>query len=80
MYNYLTYFPFKAQWHPLQDIIVIGRYPDDNCPGSTKSEPRTVDLFCSQTGKMLCQLLDSSAPGIVSVSCNFHRLVKIWIS
>ncbi|XP_071944179.1 DNA damage-binding protein 2-like [Antedon mediterranea] len=65
-YQHIT--PFKATWHPVHDIIVIGRYPDSSFPGYRDGECRTVDMFNANTGKIICQLLDPSASGIISLN------------
>ena len=57
----------QASWHPVHDLIVVGRYPDPQFPGFCYGENRTVDIFDANTGEMKCQLLDGSAPGIKSV-------------
>ena len=58
----------KAQWHPLHDLIVIGRYPDPNLKTNDPiNDQRTIDVYDGITGRIVCQLLDPSAPGIVSV-------------
>lgn len=58
-------FPLKATWHPLYDLIVVGRYPDDRvCPG----DERTIDVYDSNTAELVCQLQDPTAAGIKSVS------------
>ncbi|XP_048339791.1 DNA damage-binding protein 2 [Sphaerodactylus townsendi] len=58
----------KATWHPRYDLIVAGRYPDPNFPGYTVDELRTVDIFDGDSGKMLCQLYDPNASGIISLN------------
>nr|XP_027221530.1 DNA damage-binding protein 2-like [Penaeus vannamei] len=55
-FQHLT--PIKATWHPLRDIIVVGRYPDPAFPGYVDNEPRTVDFFDGATGKLLHQHMD----------------------
>ncbi|XP_013407815.1 DNA damage-binding protein 2 isoform X2 [Lingula anatina] len=65
-FQHLT--PIKAHWHPLQDLIVVGRYPDPNFPGFTTREPRSIDFFEASTGKLVYQLYDPAAPGIVSLN------------
>ncbi|XP_071111867.1 DNA damage-binding protein 2-like [Haliotis cracherodii] len=60
--------PIKASWHPLLDLIVVGRYPDKTFPGYTSGERRTIDVFDANTGATVCQLHDPSAPGIVSLN------------
>ncbi|XP_018619508.2 DNA damage-binding protein 2 isoform X2 [Scleropages formosus] len=55
----------KATWHPMYDLIVAGRYPDERvCPGKL----RTVDVFDANTGALVCQLHDPNAMGIVSLN------------
>ncbi|XP_037621934.1 DNA damage-binding protein 2 isoform X1 [Sebastes umbrosus] len=62
-FQHLT--PIKATWHPVYDLIVAGRYPDDRvCPG----DQRTIDIFDSNTAELVCQLQDPSAPGIKSIN------------
>ncbi|XP_029438194.1 DNA damage-binding protein 2 isoform X2 [Rhinatrema bivittatum] len=58
----------KASWHPRYDLIVVGRYPDPHFPGYSASELRTVDVFDGNTGKMVCQLHDGNARGIISLN------------
>ncbi|MEQ2287391.1 DNA damage-binding protein 2 [Ameca splendens] len=62
-FQHLT--PIKATWHPLYDLIVVGRYPDDRiCPG----DQRTIDLFDSNSGELVFQMYDSTASGIKSIN------------
>uniref|UniRef100_UPI003AAB5D5C DNA damage-binding protein 2 n=1 Tax=Centroberyx gerrardi TaxID=166262 RepID=UPI003AAB5D5C len=62
-FQHLT--PIKATWHPVYDLIVAGRYPDERvCRG----DQRTVDIFDSNTAELVCQLRDPNAPGIISVN------------
>ncbi|KAK6309415.1 hypothetical protein J4Q44_G00208780 [Coregonus suidteri] len=62
-FQHLT--PIKASWHPLYDLMVVGRYPDERvCPGAL----RTIDIYDANTGELACQLLDHNAPGIISVN------------
>ncbi|KAL0968839.1 hypothetical protein UPYG_G00272570 [Umbra pygmaea] len=62
-FQHLT--PVKATWHPMYDLIVAGRYPDERvCPGTL----RTIDIYDANTGQVACQLLDPNAPGIISVN------------
>ncbi|XP_033097766.1 DNA damage-binding protein 2-like [Anneissia japonica] len=60
--------PIKASWHPVHDVIVVGRYPDPNFPGYCSGECRTIDLFDANTGEIICQLLDPRAEGLVSLN------------
>ena len=57
----------QASWHPIHDLIVVGRYPDPQFPGYHPGENRTIDIFDANTGDMVCQMLDGSAKGIISV-------------
>lgn len=67
--------PLKATWHPVYDLIVAGRYPDDRiCPG----DERTIDMYDSNTAELVCQLQDPTAAGIKSVSI-FYILHPNWI-
>ncbi|XP_061102679.1 DNA damage-binding protein 2-like isoform X2 [Conger conger] len=62
-FQHLT--PIKATWHPMYDLIVAGRYPDQRvCPG----ESRTIDIFDGKTGALKYQLHDPNAPGIISLN------------
>ncbi|XP_017261708.1 DNA damage-binding protein 2 [Kryptolebias marmoratus] len=62
-FQHLT--PIKATWHPMYDLVVAGRYPDDRiCPG----DQRTIDIFDSSSGELVFQLFDSSASGIKSIN------------
>ncbi|XP_036004991.1 DNA damage-binding protein 2 isoform X2 [Fundulus heteroclitus] len=62
-FQHLT--PIKATWHPLYDLIVAGRYPDDRiCTG----DRRTIDIFDSNSGELVFQMYDSIATGIKSIN------------
>ncbi|XP_007556916.1 DNA damage-binding protein 2 isoform X1 [Poecilia formosa] len=62
-FQHLT--PIKATWHPLYDLIVAGRYPDDRiCTG----DQRTIDVFDSNSGELVFQMYDSTASGIKSIN------------
>ncbi|KAI3371266.1 hypothetical protein L3Q82_023882 [Scortum barcoo] len=62
-FQHLT--PIKATWHPVYDLIVAGRYPDERvCPG----DQRTIDIFDSNTAELVFQLQDPTASGIKSVN------------
>lgn len=62
-FQHLT--PIKATWHPVYDLIVAGRYPNEKvCP----DDKRTIDIFDANSGELMCQLLDPGAPGIISVN------------
>ncbi|XP_026222188.1 DNA damage-binding protein 2 isoform X2 [Anabas testudineus] len=62
-FQHLT--PIKATWHPVYDLIVAGRYPDDRvCSG----DQRTIDIFDANTAELVCQLYDPAVPGIKSIN------------
>ncbi|XP_076005786.1 DNA damage-binding protein 2 [Genypterus blacodes] len=62
-FQHLT--PIKATWHPVYDLIVAGRYPDDRvCPG----DQRTIDIYDSNTAELVCQLQNPNVPGIKSIN------------
>ncbi|TNN86978.1 DNA damage-binding protein 2 [Liparis tanakae] len=62
-FQHLT--PIKASWHPVYDLIVAGRYPDERvCAG----DQRTIDVFDANTAELVCQLQDPSATGIKSIN------------
>jgi len=55
----------QATWHPVYDLIVAGRYPDNKVlPG----DQRTVDVYDANTGALVHQLYDPNASGIITVS------------
>uniref|UniRef100_A0A3Q2Y4B5 DNA damage-binding protein 2 n=2 Tax=Hippocampus comes TaxID=109280 RepID=A0A3Q2Y4B5_HIPCM len=57
--------PIKATWHPVYDLIVVGRYPDDKiCLG----DQRTIDIFDSNTAELVCQLHDPNVAGIKCIN------------
>ena len=58
----------QAHWHPLQDLIVVGRYPDENLPGQVKGDMRSIDIINPDTGAEVTRLRDCQATGLVSVS------------
>lgn len=62
-FQHLT--PIKATWHPVYDLIVVGRYPDERvCP----SDLRTVDVYDANSGDLVAQILDPNASGIITVN------------
>ncbi|XP_028286834.1 DNA damage-binding protein 2 [Parambassis ranga] len=62
-FQHLT--PIKATWHPVYDLIVAGRYPDDRiCTG----DQRTIDIYDSNTAEVVCQLYNPNASGIKSIN------------
>ncbi|XP_066980294.1 DNA damage-binding protein 2-like [Macrobrachium rosenbergii] len=52
-FQHLT--PIKAIWHPLRDIIVVGRYPDPEFPTYTEGELKSIDFFDAASGELLHQ-------------------------
>ncbi|CAL8294350.1 unnamed protein product [Boreogadus saida] len=62
-FQHLT--PIKATWHPVYDLIVVGRYPNDKvCPGDVRS----VDVYDANTAELVCQMQDPSVSGIIPVN------------
>lgn len=64
--------PIKATWHPLQDLAVIGRYPDPNFPGYYEGELRSIDIIDVESGELVSSLSDPSASGLICVN-KFNR-------
>ncbi|KAI7802343.1 putative DNA damage-binding protein 2 [Triplophysa rosa] len=62
-FQHLT--PIKATWHPMYDIIVAGRYPDDRVFVNDK---RTIDFYDASSGRLVHQLRDPNTPGIISLN------------
>ncbi|XP_047453269.1 DNA damage-binding protein 2 isoform X2 [Mugil cephalus] len=62
-FQHLT--PIKATWHPVYDLIVAGRYPDDRI---RSCDQRTIDIYDSNTAELVCQLYDPSVSGIKSIN------------
>ncbi|XP_035521462.1 DNA damage-binding protein 2 isoform X1 [Morone saxatilis] len=62
-FQHLT--PIKATWHPVYDLIVAGRYPDDRV---FLGDQRTIDIFDSNTAELVCQLQDPTVAGIKSIN------------
>ncbi|KAJ8413115.1 hypothetical protein AAFF_G00106970 [Aldrovandia affinis] len=62
-FQHLT--PIKATWHPVYDLIVAGRYPDQRV---RLNKLRTIDVFDANTGSLVDQLHDFNAPGIKSIN------------
>ncbi|CAN7986606.1 unnamed protein product [Ixodes hexagonus] len=70
-FQHLT--PIQATWHPSEDLIVVGRYPD---PAFKPNDVRGIDLFDGHTGKMLNKIHSSLAlSGIYCVSTLPQNLV-----
>lgn len=55
-FQHLT--PIQATWHPSEDLIVVGRYPDRKF---MENDVRGIDLFDGHTGKMLGKIHSSLA-------------------
>lgn len=72
-------FFLQADWHPLEDIVVVGRYPDPKFPGSDGSEPRSVDFFDASDGKLLCQIEPSNRNGLMSIN-RFDHIGRVLAS
>ena len=53
-FQHLT--PIKATWHPLVDLVIAGRYPDEKFPGYVQGELRTIDVMNPDNGAMECQI------------------------
>ncbi|XDV28901.1 hypothetical protein PO909_032094, partial [Leuciscus waleckii] len=62
-FQHLT--PIKATWHPMYDLIVAGRYPDDQVLVNDK---RTIDIYDASSGDLVHQLRDPNAAGIISLN------------
>ncbi|CAL8103985.1 unnamed protein product [Orchesella dallaii] len=45
--------PVKADWHPINDYIVIGRYPKTDREQPKNRLPRAIEFFDSYTGKLV---------------------------
>ncbi|KAI8517436.1 DNA damage-binding protein 2 [Branchiostoma belcheri] len=65
-FQHLT--PIKACWHPMYDLAVVGRYPDNKSPHHRPGEANTIDIININTGETVCQLRDQGAPGIKSLN------------
>ncbi|KAK2717179.1 hypothetical protein QYM36_007329 [Artemia franciscana] len=76
-FQHLT--PIKAYWHPLEDIVIAGRYPDPNFPGYTTAELRTIDFFDADTGKILTQIIPHFKNGIISLN-RFDAIGNVMVS
>ncbi|CAG2053161.1 unnamed protein product [Timema podura] len=59
-FQYLT--PIKAAWHPLEDIIVAGRYADANIPQFSK--PHIIDMFDAASGNLVYEMSNPEQKGI----------------
>ncbi|XP_005159091.1 DNA damage-binding protein 2 isoform X1 [Danio rerio] len=62
-FQHLT--PIKATWHPMYDLIVAGRYPDDQL---LLNDKRTIDIYDANSGGLVHQLRDPNAAGIISLN------------
>ncbi|CAG0899037.1 unnamed protein product [Darwinula stevensoni] len=65
-FQHLT--PIKASWHPLADLVIVGRYPDPNFPGFIQGERRSVDVFRAETGERSAAVVDPGVSGILSLN------------
>jgi len=85
-FQHLT--PIRATWHPLVDLIVAGRYPDENFPGYVAGELRTIDIMNPGNGNMECQIsqlginkissLNQFSPDGKSLLSGMGQTVLIW--
>ncbi|XP_065139310.1 DNA damage-binding protein 2 isoform X2 [Paramisgurnus dabryanus] len=55
----------KATWHPIYDLVVAGRYPDDRVLVNDK---RTIDFYDANSGRLVHQLRDANTHGIISLN------------
>ncbi|XP_071446235.1 DNA damage-binding protein 2-like [Hetaerina americana] len=62
----------KAQWHPLEDIIVVSRYPDPSLKDCAGNDLRAIDFFDAESGSLLYQLFRLGVSGIVSLNAFNH--------
>jgi len=58
----------------MYDLIVAGRYPDDQVLINDK---RTIDIYDANSGGLVHQLRDPNAAGIISVRFFFSFKYKI---
>ncbi|XP_054768797.2 DNA damage-binding protein 2-like isoform X2 [Lytechinus pictus] len=65
-FQHLT--PIKATWHPFQNLIVVGRYPDATLKSFDHDTVRSVDAYDVGTGELVCRLMDQCATGIQSLN------------
>ncbi|XP_071805996.1 DNA damage-binding protein 2-like isoform X1 [Asterias amurensis] len=66
-FQHLT--PIKGSWHPIHNLVIVGRYPDKKSPSYQEGENRTIDVIDGSSGEIVCQLLDPNVqPGIVSLN------------
>lgn len=67
----------QATWHPFDDIIVVGRYPDNSF---LRNDVRGVDLYDGNTGQMLYKIKSSLNLGGIIVlnyfNCTGDRLAS----
>ncbi|KAH7955496.1 hypothetical protein HPB52_001046 [Rhipicephalus sanguineus] len=64
-FQHLT--PIQASWHPVENLIAVGRYPDKNF--SANDTVRGIDLFDGSTGEFLGKVQGSlDIPGICSLA------------
>ena len=59
------YLFLRATWHPLVDMVVVGRYPDEKFQDFVPGELRTIDCIDADSGVNLLQLHE---PGINKIS------------
>lgn len=59
----------------MYDLIVAGRYPDDQVLPNDK---RTIDIYDANSGGLVHQLRDPNAAGIISVSMLLLLLLLLF--
>eukprot|EP00057_Strongylocentrotus_purpuratus_P028524 XP_011682998.1 PREDICTED: DNA damage-binding protein 2 [Strongylocentrotus purpuratus] len=60
--------PWQATWHPFQNLIVVGRYPDATLEGFEHDTVRSIDAYDVSSGELVCRLMDQCATGIQSLN------------
>ncbi|XP_014249313.1 DNA damage-binding protein 2-like [Cimex lectularius] len=58
----------RATWHPLADLIVIGRYPDPHWPNYENEVLKSIDIIDPSSGKIKVQMVSNSLKGISSLN------------
>ena len=59
----------------MRDLIVVGRYPDENLPGQLAGDARTVDIIPLDSEATITRLSDPQAKGLVSVSAGTVSII-----
>ncbi|XP_059153202.1 DNA damage-binding protein 2-like isoform X2 [Physella acuta] len=68
-FQHLT--PIKACWHPLADVIVCGRFPD-NRQHPQYGDRRAIDVFDATSTSVQANIMSSQQNGIISL-CKFNN-------